>query len=269
MSPLDQSPNMLPPVRQLPPFRLFRPTTPAEAIEILGSEETPPVCYAGGTDLCLSVHEGRSVPSLLTLNTLDGLRGASVRNGTLAIGALATLDELSAHDRVTAIPGLAEALGAIANVRIRFRATIGGNVIARRTAYEVLILLTALDARLILESSVGRRELRAADIWTAGDLDRSLLTEIEIPLTGGLALDYDRTLRPWMTQAAVAGGIERVAVGTRFLRPALLSGDPGDAAETRFSSLPVEFNDVLLTRDYVAGTGAALLERQRARLAKG
>ena len=269
MSPLDQSPNMLPPVRQLPPFRLFRPTTPAEAVEILGSEETPPVCYAGGTDLCLSVHEGRSVPSLLTLNTLDGLRGAEVRNGTLALGALATLDELSTHDQVTAIPGLAGALGAIANVRIRFRATIGGNVMARRTAYEVPILLAALDARLILESSAGRRELRAADIWTAGDLDRSLLTEIEIPLTESLALDYDRTLRPWMTQAAVAGGIERVAVGTRFLRPALLSGDPGEPAETRFSGLPAEFSDVLLTRDYVAGTGAALLERQRARLAKG
>ena len=268
MSPLDQSSNMLPPVRQLPPFRLFRPTTPAEAIEILGSEETPPICYAGGTDLCLSVHEGRSVPSLLTLNTLDGLRGAEVRNGTLALGALATLDELSTHDQVRAVPGLAEALGAIANVRIRFRATIGGNVMARRTAYEVLILLAALDARLILESSAGRRELRAADIWTAGDLDRSLLTEIEIPLTEGLALDYDRTLRPWMTQAAARGGIERVAVGTRFLRPALLSGDPGEAAEARFAGLPVEFSDVLLTRDYATGTGAALLKRQRARLAK-
>ena len=269
MSPLDQSPSMLPPVRQLPPFRLFRPATPAEAVEILGSEETPPVCYAGGTDLCLSVHEGRSVPSLLTLNTLGGLRGAEVRNGALAIGALATLDELSTHDQVTAVPGLAEALGAIANVRIRFRATIGGNVMARRTAYEVPILLAALDARLILESSAGRRELGAADIWTAGDLDRSLLTGIEIPLTEGLALDYDRTLRPWMTQAAATGGIERVAVGTRFLRPALLSGDPGDAAETRFSGLPGEFSDVLLTRDYVAGTGAALLKRQRVRLAKG
>ena len=269
MSPLDQSPNMLPPVRQLPPFRLFRPTTPAEAVGILGSEETPPICYAGGTDLCLSVHEGRSVPSLLSLNTLDGLRGAEVRNGTLAIGALATLDELSTHDQVTAIPGLAEALGAIANVRIRFRATIGGNVMARRTAYEVLILLAVLDARLVFESSVGRRELRAADIWTAGDLDRSLLTEIEIPLTEGLALDYDRTLRPWMTQAAATGGIERVAVGTRFLRPALLSGDPGESAESRFSGLPGEFNDVLLTRGYVTGTGAALLKRQRARLAKG
>ena len=269
MSPLDQSPGMLPPVRQLPPFRLFRPTTPAEAIEILGSEETPPICYAGGTDLCLSVHEGRSVPSLLTLNTLDGLRGAEVRNGALTVGALATLDELSTHAQVRAIPGLAEALGAIANVRIRFRATIGGNVAARRTAYEVLILLAALDARLIFESSVGRRELGATDIWTAEDLDRSLLTEIEIPLTEGLALDYDRTLRPWMTQAAVTGGIERVAVGTRFLQPALLSGDPSDSTETRFSSLPVEFNDVLLTRDYVTGTGAALLKRQRARLAKG
>lgn len=269
MGPLDQSSSMLPPVRQLPPFQLFRPTTTAEAVGILGSEETPPICYAGGTDLCLSVHEGRSVPSLLTLNTLDGLRGAEVRNGTLAIGALATLDELSTHDQVTAIPGLAEALGAIANVRIRSRATIGGNVMARRTAYEVLILLAALDARLILESSAGRRELRAADIWTAGDLDRSLLTEIEIPLTEGPALDYDRTLRPWMTQAAATGGIERVAVGTRFLRPALLSGDPGEPAETRFSRLPAEFSDVLLSRDYVTGTGAALLQRQRARLAKG
>ena len=100
-------------------------------------------------------------------------------------------------------------------------------------------------------------------------MERSLLTEIEIPLTKGLALDYDRTLRPWMTQAAATGGIERVAVGTRFLRPALLSGDPGDSGETRFSSLPGNFSDVLLTRDYVTGTGAALLKRQRSRLAKG
>ena len=50
----------------------------------------------------------------------------------------------------------------------------------------------------------------------------------------------------------------RLAIATRFLRPHLLEGDP----DSLFDSLPDDFSDVLLSNDYIRGTGTALLARQ-------
>lgn len=250
--------------RDLEPFRLLRPDSLSEAIIALAAQDQPPTLYAGGTDICASFREGLKVETMLWLKDLPELKEIGADGGELRIGALATLDDVASHPAVDAIPGLAAAMDLLANVRIRFTATIGGNLMARRTAYEVSILLTALNARLQFASPNGDFDLSPYEVWDRDDLGTAILTHIAVPLQGSPRLDYERSLRPWMTQALALrnNAPPRLALATRFLRPHLIEGDPA----TMFNALPQEFSDVLLNNDYIRGTGAALLSRQVERL---
>ena len=252
--------------RDLVPFQLLRPASVAEAVAALAETDMPPVIYAGGTDMCGDFREGRRVASMLWLKELAELGKINAQSGRLRIGALATLDDIAGAAALDAVPGLAAAIGAIANVRIRMTATIGGNVMARHTAYEAFILFGALNAQLCFASADGEFELTPAELWDHDGLDRALLTEIVIPLEGNPRLDYERSLRPWMTQAlAVRDNGARVAIATRLLRPEVIEFDVA-AHEDAFTQLPDGFADVMIGNDYARETGAALLARQLRRL---
>lgn len=244
----------------LKPFRLLRPSSVSEAVAALADPTRSPTLYAGGTDICASFREGKKVETLLWLRDIPDLKSIEADGTELRIGALATLDETAGNAALDSVPGLATAVDLLANVRIRFTATVGGNLMARRTAYEISILLTALDARLHFAAPEDNFELTPPQVWSHDEIETALLTHISIPLNGSPRLDYQRSLRPWMTQALAVrdGTTPRLAIATRFLRPHLLQGDP----ESLFDSLPGDFSDVLLSNDYIRGTGAALLARQ-------
>jgi CO/xanthine dehydrogenase FAD-binding subunit len=63
--------------------------------------------------------------------------------------------------------GFAAAWGKIANVRVRFSATIGGNLMARHTRYECSILLSALEANARLRGPAGTFEMPVEKLWNA------------------------------------------------------------------------------------------------------
>ena len=141
-----------------------------------------------------------------------------------------------------------------------------GNVMARHTAYEASLLFGALNAQLCFASADGEFKLTPAELWDHDGLDRALLTEIVIPLAGNPRLDYERSLRPWMTQAlAVRDNGARVAIATRLLRPEVIAFDVA-AQEGAFAQLPDGFADVMVSNAYARETGAALLARQLQRL---
>lgn len=118
----------------LPQFDYLAPSTLAEALEIkarLGSEA---VWLAGGTDLLPRAKQGLAGPStVISLKNLgDELRGVSVQEGRLVIGAMTTLKQAGAHPEVQArLPGLADALSAIGAETMQQRVgTVGGNLCA-------------------------------------------------------------------------------------------------------------------------------------------
>lgn len=145
---------------------------------------------------------------------------------------------------------------------VRASATIGGNLMARRTRYEGAILLAALGARLRFESTSGVRETPVEDNWSAEAGKGALLTTIVIPLRKGLRMDYARDLRPIMTQAVVleddAPG--RVVTSTEFIVPRIraLKDDTADGA--------LDAADPVTSTTYIAKVSATLLARQLERM---
>lgn len=213
---------------------------------------------AGATDLCAAYLEGLMPGTLVALDGVTELRGLRVEGGAIRIGALTTHHEGSTHPALRAtLPGFAAAWGMIANPRIRFRGTIGGNLMARRTRYEMSLLLTAAEARLQLVTPAGAISAAPADLWTGSVPAGAVLTAVEIPLRPGARFTYQRRLRPQLTLAVqrhAAGG--RAAIGTEWLRPVPLSID--DAA---LDSLPPDFADPVISHWYARRAGAALLRR--------
>lgn len=245
-------------MRTLDAMRVYRPATVRDAVAEL-SRAVPPTVVAGGTDLVAQFNEGLVPHDLLALRDIEALRRIAVIDGRLHIGSCVTHDAGSRSNAVRdAVPGFASAWGRIANARVRLTATLGGNVMARRTRYELPILLEALGAAMHFEGA--------------------LLTEVTIPLTGLIAFDYDRTLRPVMTQAVALrragdGGVTlRAAVGTEAVAPhalvAVLAGDPRRAAGDAYASLPDAFADAYTSNAYLRRAGCAILERQLKRLAR-
>ena len=206
--------------RTLPRFRVVRARALDEAVAALASAERPAV-LAGGTDLPARFNEGFAPSDLIDISRLDDMRRIEVRDDALIIGAAVTHADGSTDPLVARhLPGFADAWARIANVRVRLRATIGGNLMARRTRYEAANLLAALGANAHLATTAGAITLPVEELWSSPHL-KCLLTAVSIPLRQGLRLDYDRTLRPIMTQAVAvdAAGLGRIVTSTEYVVP--------------------------------------------------
>jgi xanthine dehydrogenase YagS FAD-binding subunit len=114
-------------------FELARVTTAAEARELV-AEKPGSVLKAGGIDLVDHMKEHLlEPPRVVDIKRIPGLDGVAVEaDGSLKIGALATLAKVAAHAGVKKThPALARACGEAASPQIRNVATIGGNVLQR------------------------------------------------------------------------------------------------------------------------------------------
>lgn len=255
----------------LPPVALFRPETVEDAINDLASAPAPATVYAGGTDFFARLREGESPASLVWIDRIDDLKTVDVSETELLLGARLTHHEAWQHPALDAVPGLAAAWRKIATVRIRRQATLGGNLMARRTRYELSILLTALGATARFAGPSGITEMPVEAIWDADLSAHPLLVSVAIPLTDTPALDYERSMRPTFTQAVCRRGTGdapslRVVVATEFLRPWCTEAAASEPAETIFERLPDAFHDPAVGRAYLAKAGAAFLKRQIARM---
>jgi xanthine dehydrogenase YagS FAD-binding subunit len=114
-------------------FELVRAQSTSQARELL-AEKPGSVLKAGGIDLVDHLKEHLvEPPRLVDLKTIPGLASITVeKDGSLRIGALATLAQVAAHEGVRrGHPALAGACGEAASPQIRNVATIGGNVLQR------------------------------------------------------------------------------------------------------------------------------------------
>ncbi len=114
-------------------FELARATTAAEARTLL-SEKPGSVLKAGGIDLLDHLKEHLvEPPRVVDLKRIPGLDRIDVdADGSLRIGALATLTRVASHPQVQkSHPALARACGEAASPQIRNVATIGGNLLQR------------------------------------------------------------------------------------------------------------------------------------------
>ncbi|HEY6496904.1 MAG TPA: FAD binding domain-containing protein [Trebonia sp.] len=258
--------------RTIPDFDLRRPLTVDEAV---AAGAAGSAAYAQGcTDLFAQFREGLRCTTLVSLDKITGLRAISYDGGTLRIGAGAVHHEGARHPAVrTALPGLAAAWRQIATHRIRQRATIGGNIMARRPRYEMPVMCDSLGAELSFISPNGPCRLSTADVWDSRVPPGALLLSVDLPDLPGAWFGYERSLRPLLTVAATAradtagGGMVRVSVGSEMRRhftvEAPLGTDPMDIA----AALPGEIGDAVAGARYRRHAAGVLLGRLLARRA--
>jgi carbon-monoxide dehydrogenase medium subunit len=204
-----------------------RPATVEEAIALL-SEHDGARALAGGQTLVNVMKSRAASPDVLVdLADLDELRtiSFSADESALEIGAMVTNSQVIASTEVeVARPILAEVAATIADVQIRNRGTVGGNVCVNDPTNHYPPLLAALAASFTIRGSSGERTVSAADfflgVYLTAVAEGELLVRISVPTrkpgTGdamaGVTLGAHGT---YVVSAAATVGPEgaRVAIG--------------------------------------------------------
>ncbi|NCG24010.1 MAG: 2Fe-2S iron-sulfur cluster binding domain-containing protein [Actinobacteria bacterium] len=164
-----------------------RPRSLTHALEILAADPTVrPI--AGGTDLLLDLHRGGpgEPVTLLDLSGLTELRGITINDGRVRIGAGVTHNEIVAHHELPTVGlPLAQACLEIGSPQLRNRATVAGNIATASPANDTISALLALDAAVTLASLAGERTLPLDDFFTGfratGLEPGELITAVEFP----------------------------------------------------------------------------------------
>ncbi|MDH4176848.1 MAG: xanthine dehydrogenase family protein subunit M [Thermoleophilia bacterium] len=204
-----------------------RPSTIEEAVALL-TEHDGARALAGGQTLVNVMKARAASPDVLVdLADLDELRtiSFSADGGTLEIGAMVTCTALAASSEVeVARPVLAEVASTIADVQVRNRGTIGGNVCVSDPTNHFPPLLSALDASFTVRGAAGERVVPAGEFFVGVYMtavgEGELLTKVSVPTrkpgTGdamaGLTLGAHGT---YVVSAAATVGPEgaRVVIG--------------------------------------------------------
>jgi CO/xanthine dehydrogenase FAD-binding subunit len=139
----------------------LRPTSLDEALRALAERRW--TMLAGGTDV-YPAHVGRPiVEDVLDVTGLPELRDITVTDGVVRIPALATWTDVLRADLPPVFDGLKAAARSIGGVQIQNRGTLAGNLCNASPAADGLPNLMALDARVELTSSAGRREMAVGE----------------------------------------------------------------------------------------------------------
>ncbi|MEX0710116.1 MAG: FAD binding domain-containing protein [Chloroflexota bacterium] len=171
------------------------PRTLTEAYALLASDAYRPV--AGGTDLLVQItgELGEPPERVLDIWHLDELRGIRVESNALVLGALTTYAEIRRSPLVAEfLPAFAEAAATIGAAQIQNRGTIGGNAVNASPAGDMLPLLLACDAQLVVGAAGGERWVAAGDFWPAyrrtALAPNELLLRISVPLATSRQVRY-------------------------------------------------------------------------------
>jgi carbon-monoxide dehydrogenase medium subunit len=170
------------------PFDYAKPATLEEAFRLLEAHGDDARVLAGGQSLLATLNMRLSAPAILVdISALDALRGISVDDGLLRIGALTSHSEiLASADLVRVAPLLSQAASHIAHPAVRNRGTFGGSLAQADPAAELPACVVALDASLEIAGPTGVRKVAAGDFFHGlyeTDLrPAELLTAVEIPI---------------------------------------------------------------------------------------
>src|SRR5256885_1709411 len=124
-----------------------RPTTVEEAIGMLSANDGARALAGGETLVNVMKARAASPDLLVDLQDLDELRGVrDLGSGSVEIGAMTTYSQLVADEAAGARSILGEVAAMIADVQVRNRGTVGGNVCSNDPTNHLPPLLVALDA---------------------------------------------------------------------------------------------------------------------------
>ena len=181
-------------------FDYVVPETLDEALAIVAAEGDDATLIAGGTAVAILLKQGLISPRrIVSLKRIAQLR--AIHDGAgLRIGALATHAGAAASPAVRAhCAALARTFSVVATPRIRFQATVGGNLAHADPAQDPPVTLLALDAVAIAMSAKRARrvplEALFVDVFETSLEPDEILVRVEVPtLPAGAKATYKKFL---------------------------------------------------------------------------
>jgi aerobic carbon-monoxide dehydrogenase medium subunit len=185
----------------IPEFNLHRPKSAGEAVQIKTECGPGAVFMAGGIDVVNRMKFGVPVTDVIYLSGIAGLDKIVEEDGKLRLGSLVTHHQMATSPLVARhLPALAETWRDVANIRIRCKGTLGGNIMAGDPNYDFALAAMAADARLEF-LGLGGKSRTVAAIEPDALATEGLLLAIIVPSVSTLRLWFDRSLRPTVTMA--------------------------------------------------------------------
>ena len=145
-------------------FEVHQPDSVVEAVRLAATLAPNARFLAGGTDLIIQINRKRCAPyHLIALDRIRALCGIDIDEQEIRLGALTTHKMIERHpDFAGPLAALAEAARVIGGHQVRNVGTIGGNVVNASPAADLVPVLLALDAELVLTGSNHTRQLPLA-----------------------------------------------------------------------------------------------------------
>lgn len=146
-------------------FDYVRAASVPEAIQLLKNFNGEGKLIAGGHSLVPLMKFRITTPgTLIDISQIQELKGVSKEGGRLVIGALTTYAEALGDPLVAAhLPVLAEAIQKIADLQVRNKGTIGGNIAHADPAADLPALALALDAVVHITGEDGEERVPIQD----------------------------------------------------------------------------------------------------------
>ena len=257
-----------------------RPATLEQALGVLA--EYPGARALAGGQTLLNVMKARAAAPdvLVDLAGIPELRAIGLdADGTLELGAMTTYTDVIGSAEARARPILGEVCAQIADVQVRNRGTIGGNVCSSDPTNHLPPLLVALGATFTVVGRDGEREVPAQDFFLGVYMTAAgpgeLLTKITVPAgrSDGFAsvpIGVDGTCIV-NAAASVNGGV-RVALGCVAATPVLVEAPSADPEAVRGAVREAALeppSDVHASADYRRHLSEVVAARAVERAGKG
>ncbi len=239
-----------------------RPASVQEAVRLLAEYEGARALAGGQTLINVMKARAASPDVLVDLNELDELKGIELGpDGTVEIGAMATYSDVIDSAEARARPILGEVCAQIADVQVRNRGTVGGNICSNDPTNHLPPLLVAVRATMTIAGSDGERAVPAEEFFLGVYMTAAgpgeLLTKVSLPAGksdgfASVAIGTDGTCIV-SAAASLNGGGPRIAIGCVDAVPVLVQPGSTDADAVRQAVRDAALNppaDVHASADY-------------------
>jgi carbon-monoxide dehydrogenase medium subunit len=238
-----------------------------EALQLMAKHGEEGKLLAGGHSLIPAMKLRLQSPqTLIDLGTVPGLCSVRADGNQFVIGALTVHTDVATSDLVRKhLPGLAEAASVIGDMQVRNRGTIGGSVAHADPAADLPVILTALNASFILQSSSASRTVAVddffTDFYTTAINANEILTEIRVPIPpAGSGSAYAKLSHPASGYVVVSAGalITRQASGSCTVARIAIGGL--GSGPCRAIATEIELHGKPLTPQVIAAAAAKAAE---------
>lgn len=174
------------------------PKSLREACDLLSRYGDDARIIAGGTDLLVDLKQRNiEVTHLISLSKLEGLNRIESDEGRISIGAMVTLNSISASPLIKErLPALSEAAASMASNQIRNLGTAGGNIASAVPSADLPPVLLSAGASVVLAGPDGDRRTSLAGFFVgpratvmARDEVISQIVIPDLPPTTGIAYE--------------------------------------------------------------------------------